>query len=115
MDQQGDKRNMIEKILCSAVWYDDGEFYPHSPRNIRTGLVIGGLRHCNCITVMAALLGNRASRMRKAKEIQGFLTTHGRFLNRYGAYDLAVKVKQLKEPKGKIRETPPQLYSEDLW
>ena len=40
-----------EYILCAAIHWDDGETYPHQPKNITTGLVICGRRHHNILAV----------------------------------------------------------------
>ncbi|CDX54579.1 p063 [Mesorhizobium plurifarium] len=41
---------------------------------------------------------------------QGFLTSKGRFVNRFEAARIAVRAKQIVEPRW-----PPDLYSEDVW
>lgn len=101
----------MEKILCSAVYRNDGKKHPHQPRNVKEGFVVGGLRHCNCIAVIASLTGDP---VRRPEDLQGFLTTSNRFVNRYVAFKIAKKAKQLLRPRI-IREVPSQLYSEDLW
>jgi len=40
---------MNEKVICAAVYYDDSKERTHLPRNLKTGFVIGGWRHVNCI------------------------------------------------------------------
>jgi len=95
--------NTKEYIICAAIWYDDGieedsEEYKnevHFPmhgkgrtftnNNIKTGFVIGGFRHGNCISV-------RPSNPRFNEDqhtVQGFLTSKGRFVDRWQGMYLA--------------------------
>lgn len=97
-----------EHILCSAIWYDDGLTRAHLPKNVATGIVACGLRHCNCYTVLVALFPDR-SYMAKCK--QGFLTSEGRFVDRTAAWAIAVAAGQVIET-GLIGE---QLFSESMW
>jgi hypothetical protein len=30
----------MEKILCAAIWYDDGKKYIMQPKNIDSGIVV---------------------------------------------------------------------------
>ena len=41
----------MERILCAAIWYNDGKKHVHQPINIETGFVICGRRHHNCIGI----------------------------------------------------------------
>jgi hypothetical protein len=93
-----------ERVLCAAVWYDDGKERVHQPKNIRTGIVICGQRHCNCFIILAELFPTRD----KSKEMQGFLTTSGRFVKRNQAALIAFHAGQTRERKG-------ELISEDLY
>ena len=44
-----------EYIICSAIHFDDGEEYVHQPKNIKTGLVVCGMRHCNVFTTISLI------------------------------------------------------------
>lgn len=47
--------NIIDKneyILCAAIHYDNGIKYEHQPKNIKTGIVACGLRHCSCFIIL---------------------------------------------------------------
>jgi hypothetical protein len=108
---------MIEKIICAAIWYPD--LIPPNPRNmkmgsylpqnIKEGIVICGHRHFNCLAQMIVLFGKYQSEA--GKEVQGFLTSENRFVNREEAMKIFKKARQrLKEPiYGK------QLFSENLY
>lgn len=98
----------MEKIVCAAIHFKDDKKHPHQPVNINLGLVICGLRHHNCIAIKAA------SFMRiKMDSVQGFLTTHDRFVDRYEGYKIAERENQIK---GKPHDfAKQQLFSEDLY
>jgi hypothetical protein len=104
----------IEYILCSAIWYNDEVERAHLPINIPTGLVVCGLRHCNCFTVLAALFPNREyiivnEEDIERRHIQGFLTSKNRFVDRTEGYNIAVKAEQCTVSEHEI------LMSEDIW
>ena len=96
---------MNRYILCSAIWYDDGNIYPHQPINIKTGLVLCGWRHHNIITQASVL------KISANNQVQGFLTNDNRFVNRAQAKVIALKSGQTTVDK-MISST---LTSEDLW
>lgn len=105
MDSASDKPHYI---LCAAVWYDDGVKRVHLPRNIVTGIVASGWRHHNCFTILAALYPNLEYMKAPGKQIQGFLTNKGHFVNRLEAVDIALAA-------GQIKQTKKRLHSEDVW
>lgn len=100
--------NMLEvlpedKIICAAVHYDDGIDRTNQnflPRNIKTGVVLCGWRHHNCINIKRAMSFLTAF----YKTTQGFLTSGGNFVNREEAY----KIHYNTFEKG-------TLFSEDLY
>jgi hypothetical protein len=94
-----------EYVLCAAIHYDDGIERPHPPRNLTTGLCASGWRHHNCFTVLNAALPNRD---KIGREVQGFLTSKGRFIDRKEAGQLAFD-------SGQIEEVSARLFSEDVW
>jgi hypothetical protein len=97
-----DKR---ETILCAAIYYNDGKARVHQPVNARTGIVVTGLRHCNCYAVLAELFPNREY---KGNQVEGFLTNSNRFVKRNMAAQIAFHAGQTSEKKG-------ELCSEDLY
>ena len=88
-----------ERIICAAIWYDDGKPHVHMP--MPTGIVIGGHRHHNCIATMKAIaevaeLEEPLDIYKKAPEaIQGFLTSKGRFVDRWQAMSIAYSGRQV--------------------
>lgn len=102
----------MRKILCAAIHYNDGKEYVHQPKNIKSGFVVSGRRHHNCIQTMVVLSGKMlAERIRdEVEETQGFITSDDAFVNRFDAYKIAEENNQLlnKHSNGK-------LYSEDLY
>jgi len=104
--------NEQEWILCAAVHYDDGQdTYIHQPKNIKTGYVVAGRRHHNCITIHSMLKGLRDV-PNNFPIIQGFLTSRDRFVNREEAFDIAEGANQLND---RTRFTNRTLFSEDLY
>lgn len=98
---------MKEYILCSAIHWDDGENYPHQPRNINTGLVICGRRHHNIIAIKSRV---GCAAFQKAEGKQGFLTNTDRFVDRKEALRIAILADQIEKAT-----YGDQLYSEDLY
>lgn len=107
------KPNNPEYVLCSAIYFNDGEKYEHQPQNIEAGFVLCGRRHHN-IYASVMIINNKEmtalERMTEAngKAIQGFLTSKDRFLNREEAGKLAYEMKQ-------ISKMTKCLFSEDLY
>ena len=95
----------MDRILCAAIWFKDGEKYNHQPKNIETGFVIAGRRHHNCVLTLD-ILGKRSSEI-KAHE-QGFITSDDMFVDRKEAAKIAYTIGQTKK-----LESP--LFSEDLY
>jgi len=93
-----------EYIICSAIWVDNGEAYPHQPKNIHQGIVIYGRRHHNCIAV-----GSSLGLLIKGKHtIQGFLTNIDNFVNRELGAKIAFEA-------GQTDKELDCLFSEDLY
>lgn len=110
----------MERIICAAIWYDDGIHRPHLPKNIITGIVIGGLRHCNCMTAIVATLypywqvndDHNKMRIEVLNKIEeGFLTSTGRYLDRENAARIAIEARQIE----KLNYSSTELFSEDLY
>ena len=110
--------NSKEYILCAAIWYQDGTEAPRGfiAQNIDTGVVIGQWRHGNCINVRATnpvwnkkKLAERYERENdnipmtiekpdmSYNEVDGFITSHGRFVDRWQAAKIAMDCGQLPE------------------
>ncbi len=100
-----------ERILCSAIWYQDQPTAHLLPVNVDRGVVVCGLRHPHCIYTINALLGTRMCE--QGTHIQGFLTNTNRFVDRKEAKVIAIAANQL------IGNTHPGpgtgLFSEDLY
>ena len=102
------------KILCAAIWYKDlpltnpEVLVPRGfgPYNISKGIVFCGWRHPNCIYQKVALTGLRDAE--SGENVQGFLTSDNRFVDREEGALIAFESGQTKEKK-KL------LFSEDLY
>lgn len=101
---------MKERIICAAVWFQDGiDTYIHQPKNITSGYVVAGRRHHNCFTTHAMLKGLRSTTSKPISSEQGFITTEDRFVDRKEAYRIAHEAGQVNGQLDK------ELYSEDLY
>ena len=102
-----------ERILCAAVWYEEipikREIYDNvNPINIDKGLVFCVFRHCHCMYTMVSVTGLSSISSSVGKEVQGFLTSKNRFVNRSEAAKIAIEA-------GQIQTETPRLFSEDLY
>lgn len=87
-----------ERVLCAAIWVDDGVEHPNLPRNLTTGMVFAGWRHHNCFTTLNAVYPRPTGKVDEeqiAGRHQGFLTTHGRFVDRDEAGRIAFAAGQV--------------------
>ena len=100
--------NKQEYILCAAIHFDDGNKYSHQPKNIESGFVIAGRRQGNCFLTFTIFDPKLLNKQNCKNEIQGFITSHDRFVNRKEAGQLAFKSKQIDKPTE-------CLISEDLY
>lgn len=97
----------IERILCAAVWYNDNvTAHIHKPINVKSGYVVAGRRHYNCIQMHVFLTGSWDNA--GLDVVQGFLTSGNRFVNRMEAGQIAFEA-------GQIKELTDCLISEDLY
>ena len=94
-----------EYILCSAIWYQDGEIYVHQPKNIEMGFVICGRRHHNIVNTIGQKFYFRTA---ENSHVQGFLTNLDRFVDRKEAAQIAFNY-------GQIPALKKELFSEDLY
>ena len=102
------------KILCSAIYVDDGRVYEHQPKNIKSGFVVCGRRHHNCIATLSLIFKDIELLIpykQQGKVVQGFLTDTDIFLDRKESYKVAKTAKQIIHDE-LISNT---LTSEDLW
>lgn len=106
---------MTEKILCAAVWYNDGAgAYVHQPKNIETGYVVCGRRHHNCITTHSMLRG-LAKTPNNFPILQGFLTNTDRFVERKEGWNIALEAGQVINLEKITYKEDQILFSEDLY
>lgn len=97
-----------ERVLCAALWVDDGQAHVHQPT--KTGIVLCALRHSAAIEL--ASLSTVGSTEGRAGLHQGFLTSAGRFVDREEGFLVASSAGQLV---GRHVHRPGQLCSEDLY
>lgn len=102
----------MEKIVCAALYYNDGIFREHQCSNMKTGMVICGLRHCNCFSTMMIIFPNREHIVNPNERIiQGFITTTNRFVDRAEGFIIALREGQIIHRRGDTEI----LMSEDLY
>lgn len=100
-----------ERILCAAIWYDDGIVHDSLPRNIESGIVISSYRHAYCFAILHELFPERDYIIQNRysdKTIQGFLTSANNFVDREQAGRIAYNA-------GQIKDEIDMLFSEDLY
>lgn len=107
----GNPNDGSERIVCAAIWLDDGQHHPHQPTE--TGIVVCGHRHAQCI-LMAGMLDPAkvvVTREMTAGRHQGFLTSWNRYVGREEALKIAMREGQVREKVGAAHI----LFSEDLY
>ena len=95
-------------IICAAIWFNDGKKHKHQPRNIDSGFVVAGRRHHNVFLTVADIKDVQYKDYGYSENIQGFLTSDDRFVNRKEAGQIAFDAGQT----AKLTEC---LFSEDLY
>ena len=93
-------------IICSAIYVLNDKIYKAQPRNIKEGFVITGRRHSDCYNTLICL---NYDINKNFEDIQGFLTSNNRFVDRKEAYNIALECGQIEERENKL------LISEDLY
>ena len=101
---------MMEKIICSAIWFEELTDAKIQPININHGIVLCGHRHAHIIHQLVALTGKRCVQPEVGKYTQGFLTSTNKFVNRTDAMIIATNAEQLIQMK-----YSGELYSEDIY
>jgi hypothetical protein len=99
-----------ERIICAAIWYQEQPTAKVLPLNIKSGVVVAGLRHGYCIATFVALTGKRSVLPECGAYVQGFITSKDRFVDRSEAMTLAKEAGQA--PTSQSFE---ELFSEDLY
>ena len=103
-----DVRVSTPYIICAAIWFKDGKKHKHQPRNIDSGFVVAGRRHHNVFLTVADIKDVPYKDYGYSENIQGFLTSDDRFVNRKEAGQIAFDAGQT----AKLTEC---LFSEDLY
>lgn len=99
-------------IICSAIYINDGKEYVHQPKNIKTGYVITGRRHCNCYMTYSILVGKSVKSLKLVnRAVEGFLTSDNLFLDRKEALAFGLNIGQV-DPEKRISTT---FTSEELY
>lgn len=91
-------KNREEKILCAAIYFNNGVEYKEQPKNILVGIVVCGYRHNNCFNTLFTMFNRQAVENiahDKEKLVCGFLTSKDRFVNRADGYAIAKEQDQL--------------------
>lgn len=99
-----------ERVLCAAIHYRDGKVRVFRPKNIESGLVVVGRMHNDCIQILYEMF---PSREYLNNYIDGFITSHNRFLDRKEAAILAWQEKQITEQVEELFSE--QLYYDQIW
>lgn len=124
--------NSKEYIICAAVWYQDGTEAPRGfiAQNINTGVVIGQWRHGNCINVRSTNPLWNAKKLAERKGevpmfnkyedtleyfqyVDGFLTSEGRFVDRWQGMQVAYEAGQVDEKRAKKKDYNGEKYTSE--
>jgi hypothetical protein len=101
-----------ERIICAAIHYQDDKPHERQASNIKTGLVIAGLRHGNCFITLEELVPDPDSSKLKA----GFITSEDRFVDRKEAYKIAFNAEQIINQYTRVEPNEyTRLHSEDIY
>lgn len=105
-----------EYILCASIWYKDLPLEKIisdncNPKNVDRGVCFSGFRHPHCMYTMTSITG-KPTNDKIGEHIQGFLTSHNRFVDRKEALVIALNMNQVLDIEN-IRGN--SLYSEDLY
>lgn len=103
------KTSQTEKIICAAIHYPEINTAVDFVKNVN-GLVILGRRHHDVIRLCYYMLEKRQAHM--GNNIQGFITTKDRFVDRVEALQIARAANQILD-EAEVRGN--QLYSEDIY
>lgn len=121
-----------EWILCAAIWYQDGTEAPRGliAQNIDSGVVIGQWRHGNCINVRSTNPLWNAKRLAERKGeipmitkyedtleyfnyVDGFITSYGRFVDRWQGMEIAYEAGQVDEKRAKKKNYDGEKYTSE--
>jgi len=100
---------MKKKILCSAIYVNDGKKHVHQPKNIDIGFVVCGRRHHNCFYTLSLMYKDLRG-LDKTNITQGFLTECDNFVDIKESFEIAIHHNQLKTEVGSVK----LLTSEDI-
>jgi hypothetical protein len=114
--------NTREYVLCAAIWYKDGTEAPRGliAQNIDSGVVIGQWRHGNCINIRSTNPLWNAKKLAERKQetpmissyedtlkyyeyVDGFLTSQGRFVDRWQGMAIAYLAGQVSYERAKCK------------
>lgn len=109
--------NEKEYVICAAIWYKH-RFRKAAPRgfiaqNIDKGMVIGQWRHGNCIYTHTQTKLCRC--ISDGRQVQGFLTSKGRFVDRWQAMELAYLAGQVDYERAKNKRYTGQYVDSGLF
>ena len=81
-----------EHIICAAVHFHTNKQHEEQPTNIESGLVVAGRRHSDCYMTVINLVGAdflSDFSERDEAQVQGFITSTNRFVDRSEAWQIA--------------------------
>lgn len=102
------EKDVIEFVLCAAIWYKDFPLALYQPKNIDTGFVMCGKNHPAIIHQHVVLANKKQSEM--GRYTQGFITSTNKFVDRQEAALIAICANQVN-----VTKVGKELFSEDLY
>lgn len=104
-----------EYILCAAIWFKCDALPGNRPKNTDKGVVLCGFRHGDIFSQTGLLVKHRIE-LGVTEEVQGFLTSKNRFVDRHEAAEIALAQDQFANQDEKDEVTKSHyLYSENLY
>lgn len=95
-------------IICAAIHVNNDKTYQQQPKNITSGYVVCGRRHCNAIITNFLIEAGIVENIDKTIIEQGFMTSDDLFVSRKEAAKIAYKA-------GQIEREVKTLISEELY
>ena len=78
-----------ERIICPAIWIDDGKKYENQPENIESGYVVYGIHIVDIFFRMSTRNDKKPVNLKtlKLNEVhEGYYTNHKRFVTQWIDY-----------------------------
>lgn len=107
-----------KRILCVALYLDDGKPHTNQPANITSGFIIAGRRHDDCyetLSIICRVSGGSAMKFDILAAKRGFLSSDGFFYDRKEAFLIALEAGQVSTAYQNGADEDSSLVSDQLY